>query len=317
MATSSSRRCDTARLVTRQSGRILEVRFNNPPHHFYDEATSVELDDLTRSLQRDKSVGAVVFTGQGTAFTHLDVADLVRGSQLTPFGIAERPSRVVASAASLLARNKSVDRFLRHTPARDLLMLPRTAAALTRMSRMDKVFIAAINGDALAFGCVFALACDVRLMVEGDHVVGLPEIDCATLAGAGGTQRLVRAVGASHAAEMLLDARLLSPAEALGIGLVHRVVPAGILNEYAHEVAVRAAGRSALVNRLIKRSVYDAGSRSLRVGLRMEAASMIAGVTAPGASNAIRRLHDCLRLRDEDDTATTIRSAWKDLAGSH
>ncbi|WP_280197342.1 enoyl-CoA hydratase/isomerase family protein [Nocardia cyriacigeorgica] len=304
---------DEPRLLTERVGRVVIARFNNPPHHFFDDQASIELDQLTRWVQRDESVGAVVFTGPETTFTHLDVDELLRGARLTPFAVPYRPARVLVAAANLASRSRVIDRLLRRTRARDLLFLPRTTAAFARMNRTDTVFIAAINGTALAFGCVLALACDIRLMAQGDHRIGLPESAVAMIGGAGGTQRLVRMVGSARAAELLLEGRCLSPDEAAAIGLVHRVVaPEDVLTE-AVATAQRLAHRSALVNREIKRAVYDAGSRPLQTGLAMEAAGLVAAVSAPGADKHFLALRDELQ-RDPVPTGDAIRRAWERLS---
>ncbi|WP_418003530.1 enoyl-CoA hydratase/isomerase family protein [Mycobacterium sp. PDNC021] len=272
-----------ARLLSDRRGRVLTLRFNNPPHHHYDEQMSVELDQLTRQLKRDRSIGAVIFTGQDGAYTHLNIPDLLQGARLTPFGVRYLPAKILTGVTTMAGRSQWLDGRLRDTRMRGGMLLPRTYAALDRMNRMDKVFIAAINGTALAFGCVFALACDIRLMAAGDHVIGLPESAVAMLGAAGGTQRLVRAVGASRAVEMLLEGRYLTPDESARIGLVHRVVAKDRLDAEAMTIAERLAQRPPLINREIKRLVYDAGSRSLSAGLRMEAASLVTAVSAPHA----------------------------------
>jgi hypothetical protein len=88
------------RLITEQHGRVLTVRFNNPPRNFFDEQTSIELDDLTYRLRRDDSVGAVVFTGQHDIYmTHFDMDDLVAACRSTPMRIGYHPARLVAAAA--------------------------------------------------------------------------------------------------------------------------------------------------------------------------------------------------------------------------
>jgi enoyl-CoA hydratase/carnithine racemase len=85
--------------------------------------------------------------------------------------------------------------------------------------------VAAINGAALGGGLELALACDLRVAHEG-AVLGLPETSLGIIPGAGGTQRLPRLIGEAKAKELILLGQRLSAAEALTVGLVHRVVPA-------------------------------------------------------------------------------------------
>ena len=74
-----------------------------------------------------------------------------------------------------------------------------------RMNRCGAVFIAALNGSALGIGSELALACDYRLMADGDHVIGQPEILLGFPPGGGGTQRLVRLVGTHQGLKRMLD----------------------------------------------------------------------------------------------------------------
>src|ERR671932_565803 len=120
-----------------------------------------------------------------------------------------------------LDRLPGTGRLLRNRYAIGLLALRRTQDVYLTMNRMDKVFVAAINGMAAAGGCELALACDVRLMADGDFAIGMTEPVLGFNPGGGGGQRLTRAVGPGRAVEMMLEARHYAPREAVAIGLVH------------------------------------------------------------------------------------------------
>src|SRR5207247_2546632 len=196
-----------------------------------------------------------------------------------------RQAKPYAAVARLIERSGPLARALGRTRVRDLLGLARIHRTYARMNASDKVYVAAINGIALGMAAILALQCDLRLMAEGDeYAIGLIETGISILPAAGGTQRLVRMVGQSRAAELVLEGHWMTPTEAADIGLVHRVVPKDELESEALRVAQRLAGRSHALNREIKRMVYDAGARPFRVGARMEAASMIAVMSTPRRS---------------------------------
>jgi enoyl-CoA hydratase/carnithine racemase len=182
------------------------------------------------------------------------------------------------------------------------------------MNRLDKVFIAAINGLALGGGCELALACDVRLMATGDHRIGLPEITLGIIPGAGGTQRLARTIGSSRALEMMLEGRALTPDEARDAGLVHRTVGADDLLDEAIATAERLARRSPVAVAGLKRAVYEGSSRSLEDGLHIERAEFLAAASTPAARRAmtsyseeVERLGDVAPWQAEDAMAR-----WQD-----
>lgn len=113
-----------------------------------------------------------------------------------------------------------------------------------RLERSPKPFVAAINGLALGGGLEVCLACHARVVADDPSIqLGLPEIKLGLLPGAGGTQRLPRLVGTSKGMQMLLTGEPVAPAEAMGLGLVHEVVPADQLIEAARRRAREMAGK--------------------------------------------------------------------------
>lgn len=131
------------------------------------------------------------------------------------------------------------------------------AGCCTRLASFAKPVVAAIRGVALGGGCELVEMCDVVVAAESARF-GHPEITLGTMPGAGGTQRLTRALGKALAMDLLLTGRLLSAAEAQGAGLVSRVVADDQVLDEARAVARRIAGTSAPVARLIKRAVHAA-----------------------------------------------------------
>src|SRR5262249_56993514 len=138
------------------------------------------------------------------------------------------------------------------------------------MNRSGIVFIAAINGPATGGGCEISLACDIRVMADTEIVIGLPEMTIDFNPGAGGTQRLPRAVGVGRAIGMMVEGRMLSPGDALQAGLVHEVLPPDQLEGAALELGERLARHSPEAVRSLKRAVYEGGTKPLMKGLGVE-----------------------------------------------
>src|SRR5919201_2769042 len=231
MVQPSLRRGDSVAASTVRSerdGRVMVVTLDNPPRNFMNGRMVRELEAVVRELDDDRSVGAVVITGAHpeSFLTHYDVAEIAAGAESTPMTSAALMGGALR-AVETLSRVPGAGQALGRTPAAGMVELRRIHELFLLMNRMDKVFIAAINGMATGGGCELALACDIRLMADGDFRIGLPETSVGLIPGAGGTQRMSRTLGAARALEMILEARAVSPKEALEIGLVHRVLPAG------------------------------------------------------------------------------------------
>ncbi|MBL6931778.1 MAG: enoyl-CoA hydratase/isomerase family protein [Rhodospirillales bacterium] len=138
-----------------------------------------------------------------------------------------------------------------------------------RIAEFPKPLIAAVNGYALGGGCELALHADVIIAGEGSHF-GLPEINLGIIPGAGGTQRLTRAVGKSLAMKMILSGEFIGPKTAMASGLAAEVTPADKTIFRATELARIIASKSPVALEMAKQSVLKAFETPLRDGLDFE-----------------------------------------------
>ena len=135
-------------------------------------------------------------------------------------------------------------------------------AVFGRIRTIRKPVIAAVSGWALGGGCELAMSCDMIVASESAKF-GQPEITIGVIPGAGGTQRLTRAVGKALAMEMILNHRTLSAQEALQFGLVNRVTPREKFLDEALALAAEIAGRAPLAVRAAKKMINQAYERPL------------------------------------------------------
>jgi len=138
-----------------------------------------------------------------------------------------------------------------------------------RLTSCRKPVIAAVAGYALGGGCEMAMMCDFIIAADTAKF-GQPEITIGTIPGAGGSQRLSRAVGKSKAMEMCLTGRMMDAEEAERAGLVSRVVAADQLMEDAMKTASKIAGMSLPVAMMAKEAVNQAFETTLSQGVRFE-----------------------------------------------
>jgi enoyl-CoA hydratase/carnithine racemase len=141
---------------------------------------------------------------------------------------------------------------------------------LNKFAATPKVVIAAINGHCVGGGLEIALSCDLRMMAKDSGKIGLPEVTLGVLPGTGGTQRLPRLIGTSRALDLMITGRLLTPEEALTIGLVNYVYPKETFAaDVARYASTLAHGPSRAIS-LIKRSVIEGIEEPLTAGLALE-----------------------------------------------
>jgi|SRR2546421_8997975 enoyl-CoA hydratase len=225
-------------ILTEVRGRVGIITLNRPQAmNALSNALVNEVGHALDGFEVDDSIGAIVITGNEKAFAAgADIKEM-RDATL-------------------------IDTFLADFPN-------GRAAAWRRFATQRKPVIAAVAGFALGGGCELAMACDFILAADTARF-GQPEINLATMPGAGGTQRLTRLVGKSKAMEMCLTGRLIDAVEAERAGLVSRVVPAAELVEEALKTAAKIASLSMPVVMMVKEAVNVAYETTLQEGLRFE-----------------------------------------------
>jgi len=138
------------------------------------------------------------------------------------------------------------------------------------IEHLGKPVIAAVNGFALGGGCELAMACTLRVAAETARF-GQPEVKLGVTPGFGGTQRMPRLIGRGRALDLLLTGRMVDAREALAIGLVNRVVPAGSLIDEARALATTLAGFAPLAMRAIIEAVHRGGEMAFPEAVFLEA----------------------------------------------
>ena len=218
-------------ILVETRGRVGLVTLNRPQAlNSLNHALMRELMDALDAFDKDDAVGAMVITGNDKAFAAgADIKEMADESALD------------------MTRNDHL-------------------AVFGRIRTIQKPIIAAVSGWALGGGCELALSCDMIIASESAKF-GLPEVTIGVIPGAGGTQRLVRAVGKSIAMEMILNDRKINAQEALHFGLVNRVAP---LSDYLNEalkLAEEIASRAPLAIRAAKRAINHSYESFLKDGL--------------------------------------------------
>ncbi|MBI3448671.1 MAG: enoyl-CoA hydratase/isomerase family protein [Acidobacteria bacterium] len=150
--------------------------------------------------------------------------------------------------------------------------VPYLSGTFTRLSMLPMPAVAAVHGVVAGGGLELALACDLRVADEG-ATLGLREVSLGIIPGAGGTQRLPRAIGVARAKKWIFTARMFSAAEALADGVVDQLAAPGASLEAALALAMEIAANGPLALRAAKRAVDRGCEMPIEEGLREETAA--------------------------------------------
>jgi enoyl-CoA hydratase len=218
------------------------------------------------TLQRPQALNALNTVMLGELAAELSAAE------------ADPETRVVVLTGSRKAFAAGAD--IKEMAERDLVGIlndPRQASWQT-ITRFSKPLIAAVNGFALGGGCELAMHADILIAGE-DARFGQPEINLGIMPGAGGTQRLLRAVGKSLAMQMVLTGEAIDARHALRAGLVSEITQPEFTVERAVQIAHAIAAKAPLAVRLAKEALLKAMDTDLASGLRFErhAFTLLAG----------------------------------------
>lgn len=155
------------------------------------------------------------------------------------------------------------------------------------LESMPIITVAAINGLAMGGGCELTLACDFRLLSDACPGYGLPETSVGILPGGGGTQRLARMLGTAKALDLILHSKLLKPNDALDVGMVHRVFPAGSFDESWKDFVADLAMRAPVALAASKICIQQGVQMSLQDGLALEASEFAKTMRTEDAKKAM------------------------------
>ena len=222
-------------ILTETIGRAGLIRLNRPKQlNALNDRLMDELGDALTAFDADPRIGAIVLTGSDKAF---------------------------AAGADIDA--------MKHFTFTDVFRDEYITRNWETLRRIRKPVIAAVNGFALGGGCEVAMMCDIIIAGESARF-GQPEIMLGVIPGAGGTQRLPRAIGKAKAMDMILTARRIDAHEAERAGLVSRVVPSDETVTAALEVAETIAALPSTAVMLCKEAVNRAWEAPMSEGLLFE-----------------------------------------------
>jgi enoyl-CoA hydratase/carnithine racemase len=218
-------------IVLEKKGYIGVLTLNRPPANSVNLATLEEIDRALDELENDNGIRVVIITGAGEKgfSAGFDVSDAANADKVGPKG----------------------------------------QEVWTKVDRLTKPVIAAINGYAFGGGCELSLACTFRLMVDGAKI-GLTELNLGIIPGWGGTQRMPRVVGKAKALELILMSKRLTAAEALEIGLVDRVITPDEFMKEVFDFAAILAKRPPLAVSAVLKAVGAGLEHGLDEGTKVE-----------------------------------------------
>ena len=231
--------------------QIAFITFNRPESlNAMNRQMTRELVDVCQQVEEDSGIRVAIFTGAGEKAFSAGM-DLKERAE-TSFSPIERRQQKLTNKIYTQAR---------------------AVAAITKPT------IAAIRGYCVGGGLEFALACDLRVAAE-DAKLGLTEVRRGIIPGAGGTQRLSRAVGVTKAMEMCLTGDTVSGLEAKSVGLVNNAVPSADVLKTAEDLAGRILKGAPMSVAFIKEAIKKGVELPLEEGLRLEAdLSALIGIT--------------------------------------
>lgn len=216
---------------------VAMIAFNRPESmNALNTAALKELDAYLSAVTHDSNVQVLVFTGQGKAF--------IAGADISEMATLNTKQGMHFSAYG--------------------------QKVFTKLEKLSKPTIAAVNGFALGGGCELAMSCDLRIASESAQF-GQPEVALGIIPGFSGTQRLPKLVGIAKAKELIFTGDRIKADEALRIGLVNHVVPEAELLEKAEALAKRMIKNAPGAVRLAKHAINEGYGKDIETGNHLEA----------------------------------------------
>jgi len=224
-------------LGTRVEDQVGYIEVNKPKANTYDLEMMGELDQAIEEMRFNDEAKVIVLTSKLPGF---------------------------------FSAGADIEMLKRSAPDFKAMFCLHCHETLDKFAKTPKLVIAGLNGHTVGGGLEIALACDLRIMAKDSGRIGLPEVTLGVLPGTGGTQRLPRLVGTGRALDMMVTGRLLTPEEALAIGLVNHVYAKETFAQELHGYAKALANGPSRAVSLIKRAVMEGVEMPLTAGMALE-----------------------------------------------
>ena len=262
-------------------GHYIICYLSNPPSHTLNSSGVQEIHKFLDIIEKKDDLRVLAFTGEGenVFIRHYEVGELADSAE------------------------KNVESSKETKDPKELHAFHRM---LLRLRELDAIVVAGINGNTAGGGCEFSLGCDLRVMADGDFLIGLPETSVGILPGGGGTQRLSRLIGSSRALDLILHAKLLKPLEAYNLGIINKLLTERKFKEELDEYCEDLVNRAPIALSQVKKIIHQGLEMSLEDSLLLEQKAFDVTMNSKDAARAMRSL-----LNAQENIENEIKFEWK------
>ena len=249
------------------NGNYVICYLSNPPTHTLTSSGVNEIHRFLDQIEKRDDLRVLAFTGDGenVFIKHYEVGEL----------------------ANTAERNLETKK-----DKQDPKELHAFHTMLLRLRDLDAIVVAGINGNTAGGGCEFSLGCDLRIMADGNFLIGLPETSVGILPGGGGTQRLSRLIGSSRALDLILHAQLVSPKEAFDLGIINKLVSEASFNQELISYCEDLSNRTPIALQQVKKIIHQGLEMTLEESLLLEQKAFDVTMNSKDAARAMRALLD-------------------------
>lgn len=247
------------------NGNYVICYLSNPPTHTLTSSGVNEIHTFLDQIEKRDDLRVLAFTGDGenVFIKHYEVGEL----------------------ANTAERNLETKK-----DKQDPKELHAFHTMLLRLRDLDAIVVAGINGNTAGGGCEFSLGCDLRVMADGNFLIGLPETSVGILPGGGGTQRLSRLIGSSRALDLILHAQLVSPKEAFDLGIINKLVSEASFNQELISYCEDLSNRAPIALQQVKKIIHQGLEMTLEESLLLEQKAFDVTMNSKDAARAMRAL---------------------------
>ena len=247
------------------NGNYVICYLSNPPTHTLTSSGVNEIHTFLDQIEKRDDLRVLAFTGDGenVFIKHYEVGEL----------------------ANTAERNLETKK-----DKQDPKELHAFHTMLLRLRDLGAIVVAGINGNTAGGGCEFSLGCDLRIMADGNFLIGLPETSVGILPGGGGTQRLSRLIGSSRALDLILHAQLVSPKEAFDLGIINKLVSEASFNQELISYCEDLSNRAPIALQQVKKIIHQGLEMTLEESLLLEQKAFDVTMNSKDAARAMRAL---------------------------